>query len=142
MAVCFSLFVLVDCGNRFLDVRVEDFESAFLSDLASALRSIVISCHRLKWRQHPRLVDLLQNKLLQGISVIIAIREPGHNENELAAAGVRIITNKTTSLNCAIIDNTIGWYGSVNFCGRTLPNATAILLQDASFCTSMLDCLC
>ena len=55
--------------------------------------------------------------------------------------GIRVLTNPSTNLNCAIIDNTIGWYGSVNFCGRTLPDATAIRLPDAPFCASLLSCL-
>ena len=119
----------------------DDFEIAFLNDLASARLSIVISCHRLKWKRHPRLVDLLQNKLHQGIAVTIVIHETGHNEPELSTIGVRIISSPATSLNCAVIDNTTGWYGSVNFCGRTLPDATAIRLQDSYFCASLIDCL-
>ncbi len=119
----------------------DDFEIAFLNDLASARLSIVISCHRLKWKRHPRLVDLLQNKLHQGIAVTIVIRETGHNEPELSTIGVRIISSPATSLNCAVIDNTTGWYGSVNFCGRTLPDATSIRLQDSYFCASLIDCL-
>lgn len=119
----------------------DDFEITFLNDLASARLSIVISCHRLKWKRHPRLVDLLQNKLHQGIAVTIVIHETGHNEPELSTIGVRIISSPATSLNCAVIDNTTGWYGSVNFCGRTLPDATAIRLQDSYFCASLIDCL-
>ena len=119
----------------------EDFETTFLNDLAAARRSIVISCHRLKWRRHPRLIDLLQNKLHQGIAVTIVICEIGYNEAELSGTGVRILTNPTTNLNCAVIDKAVGWYGSVNFCGRTLSDATAIRLKDSSFCESLLDCL-
>lgn len=119
----------------------DNFESSFHADLASARRSIVISCHRLKWKHRPRLVDLLQNKLLQGVSVVILIRESGHNEEELADLGVRIIHNQSSTLNCAVIDNAIGWYGSVNFCGRSLADTTAIRLADATFCSNLLDCL-
>lgn len=119
----------------------DDFEITFHKDLASARLSIFISCHRLKWKRHPRFVDLLQNKLLQGIAVTIVIHETGHNETELSTIGVRIIFIPATNFNCAVIDNTTGWYGSVNFCGRTLPDATAIRLQDSYFCASLMDCL-
>lgn len=119
----------------------DNFEPSFHSDLASARLSIVISCHRLKWKHRPRLVDLLQNKLLKGVSVIILIREQGHNETELANLGVRIVHNHSSNLNCAMIDNAIGWYGSVNFCGRSLADTTAIRLADAKFCANLLDCL-
>lgn len=119
----------------------DSFEPSFHSDLASARRSIVISCHRLKWKRRPRLVDLLQDKLLQGINVVIVIRESGHNENELADLGVRIMHYQSGNLNCAVIDSAIGWYGSVNFCGRSFADTTAIRLADATFCTNLLDCL-
>lgn len=115
----------------------DTFESAFHTDLANARNSVLISCPRLKWRCRPRLIDLLQNKLSKGISVTISVRQIGFNEAELSSVGIRIIQGPT--LNCAVIDGKLGWYGSINFAGRSIKDSTAIRLRNSEFCTALTD---
>lgn len=115
----------------------DTFESAFYADLANAQHSVLISCPRLKWRYRPRLIELLLNKLSKGISVTISVRQIGFNEEELSSVGVRIIQGRT--LNCAVIDGKLGWYGSINFAGRSIKDSTAIRLHDSEFCTALTD---
>lgn len=114
-----------------------NFETPFHADLANARHSVLISCSRLKWLHRPKLMDLLQNLLLKGVSVTIAVRQTGFNEDELSSVGVRIIQG--TTMNCAVIDAGIGWYGSLNFAGRSIEGSTAIRLRDSQFCTVLTD---
>ena len=89
-----------------------DFEKPFHDDLASAKQSIVISTMRLRWNKTPRIIDLLAATTLRGISVTIAISETGHRETELQAMGFNIIHRPECKMQCAIIDQCIGWYGA------------------------------
>ena len=98
---------------------------------------MLISCPRLKWRHRPRLIDLLQNKLSKGASVTISVRQTGFNEEELSSIGIRIIQGPT--LNCTVIDGKLGWYGSINFAGRSMTDSTAIRLHDSEFCSTLTD---
>ncbi len=115
----------------------DNFESTFHADLTNALHSVLISCPRLKWRHRPRLIDLLQNKLSKGASVTISVRQTGFNEEELSSIGIRIIQGPT--LNCTVIDGKLGWYGSINFAGRSMTDSTAIRLHDSEFCSTLTD---
>ena len=57
--------------------------------------------------------------MLRGVSVTIVISETGHREADLQSTGIRIIHHPDNKMNCAIIDQSLGWYGSVNLIGRS-----------------------
>ena len=116
----------------------DSFEGLFYLDLSCASRSIFISCPRLKWRKIPRLVNLLKARMHNGVNVTIIVAETGNNEHELTDTGITIIQSPR-KLNSAVIDGHIGWYGSVNFVGRSLPSSTAIRLDNPDFCTALID---
>ena len=103
-----------------------NFEQPFHTDFASAKRSIVISTTRLRWIRTPRVIDLLAATSLRGVSITIVISETGHREAELQAMGFNIINRPECRMQCAIIDQRIGWYGSVNLVGRSLADTNVI----------------
>lgn len=118
-----------------------DFEKPFHDDLASAKQSIVISTMRLGWNKTPRIVDLLAATLLRGISVTIAISETGHREAELQEMGFSIIHRPESKMQCAVIDQRIGWYGSVNLIGRSLADTNVIRMVSSDLANALMDAL-
>lgn len=118
-----------------------DFEKPFHDDLASAKQSIVISTMRLRWNKTPRIIDLLATTLLRGVSVTIVISETGHRETELQAMGFNIIHRPECKMQCAIIDQCIGWYGSVNLMGRSLADTNVIRMASSDLANALMDAL-
>lgn len=118
-----------------------DFEKPFHDDLVSAKQSIVISTTRLRWNRTPRIIDLLAAATLRGVSVTIIISETGHREADLQAMGFSIIHRTDCKMQCAIIDQRIGWYGSVNLIGKSIMDATTIRIQYPEFVDTLLAAL-
>ena len=118
-----------------------DFEKPFHDDLASAKQSIVISTMRLRWNKTPRIIDLLATTLLRGVSVTIVISETGHREAELQAMGFNILHRPTYKMQCAVIDQRIGWYGSVNLMGRSLTDTNVIRMASSDLANALMDAL-
>lgn len=118
-----------------------DFEKPFHDDLASAKQSIVISTMRLRWNKTPRIIDLLAATTLRGISVTIAISETGHREAELQEMGFSIIHRPESKMQCAVIDQRIGWYGSVNLMGRSLADTNVIRMASSDLANALMDAL-
>ena len=118
-----------------------DFERPFHNDLASARQSIVISTMRLRWNKTPRIIDLLAATLLRGVSITIVISETGHREDELRPMGFSIIHRPDCKMQCAIIDQRIGWYGNVNLVGKSIMDATTIRIKFPEFADTLLEAL-
>ncbi len=118
-----------------------DFEKPFHDDLASAKQSIVISTMRLRWNKTPRIIDLLATTLLRGVSVTIVISETGHRQAELQAMGFNILHRPTYKMQCAVIDQRIGWYGSVNLMGRSLTDTNVIRMASSDLANALMDAL-
>ncbi|MCM1296585.1 MAG: DEAD/DEAH box helicase family protein [Muribaculaceae bacterium] len=119
----------------------ENFERPFHTDLASAKHSIVICVNRLRWNRTPKIIELLAACMLRGVSVTIVISETGHRKGELQSMGVRIIHRQDNKMNCAVIDQSLGWYGSTNLIGRSLPDTNVIRLQSSDFANAILDAM-
>lgn len=118
-----------------------NFEQPFHTDFASAKRSIVISTTRLRWIRTPRVIDLLAATSLRGVSITIVISETGHREAELQAMGFNIINRPECRMQCAIIDQRIGWYGSVNLVGRSLADTNVIRMDSSDLANALMDAL-
>lgn len=53
--------------------------------------------------------------------------------------GFNILYRPTCKMRCAIIDQRIGWYGSINLIGRSLPDANVIRMATSEFAETLLD---
>lgn len=116
-----------------------NFERQFHEDLSKARHSIIISTIRLRWNRTPKIIDLLAAASLRGVSITIIISETGHHEPELQAMGFRILHSPTCKMQCAVIDQRIGWYGSVNLVGHSIADASVIRMATSEFATILLD---
>lgn len=118
-----------------------NFERTFHANLASAKRSIVISTTRLRWNRTPRIIDLLTAASLRSVIITIVVTETGHREEELSQIGFNIVHFPDCKMQCAIIDQHIGWYGSVNLIGKSIEEATSIRLDSTGFAASLFDAM-
>lgn len=118
-----------------------NFEGPFHSDLASAKQSIVISTTRLRWNRTPRIIELLAASSLLGVSITIVVAETGHHEEELRQMGFSIVHRPDCKMQCAVIDQRTGWYGSVNLIGRSLADTNVIRMNSSDFANALLDAL-
>lgn len=117
------------------------FERPFHEDLSKARQSIIISTTRLRWNRTPRIIELLAAASLRGVGITIIISETDHRELELQAMGFNILHRPTYKMQCAVIDQRIGWYGSVNLVGRSLANSNVIRMVSSEFANALIDAL-
>lgn len=117
------------------------FEQPFHEDLSKARLSIVISTTRLRWSRTPRVIELLAAASLRGVSITIIISETGHRESELQTMGFNITNRPTCKMQCAVIDQRVGWYGSVNLIGRSLIDTNVIRMTTPEFAAILFDAL-
>lgn len=117
------------------------FQTAFLQDLQTAKHSIIISIQMVKYRYTPRLVAVLKDLQRNGIEVIVHLKEKGYNDNDLICDGIDIVHNNNLTIQCAIIDKSIVWYGNINFFGYNADEDNIMRLQNVSIADELLDIL-
>ena len=117
------------------------FERPFHEDVSKARHSIVISTMRLRWNRTPRIIELLVAASLRGVGITIIISETGHQESELQAMGFNILHRPTYKMQSAVIDQRIGWYGSVNLMGRSLADTNVIRMVSSDLANALMDAL-
>lgn len=69
------------------------------------------------------------------------ISETGHREADLQSMGVRIIHRPGNKMKCAVIDQSLGWYGSVNLIGRSITDTNVIRMLSPDLANALLETL-
>ena len=115
------------------------YKSVFHQDLIGINQSLVISCQRIKYKYPSRLISQLRDLLHNGIEIAIYIKERGYNEEDLSKAGIDIIHKEDLSIQCAIIDKSIVWYGNVNFIGYNNEDNNVMRICDVSIASELLN---
>lgn len=115
------------------------YKATFLKDLHGIKQSIVITCQKIKYKYPPRLISLLGDLMHNGLEIAIHIKEKGYNEIDLADVGIDVIHNENLSIQCAIIDKSVVWYGNINFFGYNTEDNNVMRLCDASITSELLD---
>ncbi|MGN1229658.1 MAG: DEAD/DEAH box helicase family protein, partial [Prevotella sp.] len=118
------------------------YSEPFRQDLLAAKHSIVISCQKIKYKYTPRLLSMLRELMANGIEIVVWVKEQGYSENELRENGVEVQCDEKLSVQCAIIDKSTVWYGSINFfCYNTEEN-NVIRIADSFIANELLDIIC
>ncbi len=82
-----------------------------------------------------RLLDLVT----QGIHVSIITREHNEHTVRLQTHGVQVVINENITLNCAIFDRSVVWYGNVQFLGYHSASDNVITLHNAELATTIIN---
>ena len=117
------------------------FEQPFISDLAKAKQSLVISCPRVNIGRHSRIVERLADLAASGIEIVLYTREDNEDTLQLQQQGISVIIKEHLSLHAAIIDKSIIWYGSVNILGFHSVEDNLIRFKNSEIATSLLESL-
>ena len=117
------------------------YKVTYHQDLIGINQSLVISCQRIKYKYPPRLVSQLRDLLHNGIEIAIHIKERGYNEEDLSNAGIDVIHREELSIQCAIIDKSIVWYGNINFFGYNNEENIVMRICDASIASELLNAI-
>ena len=115
------------------------YKATFQQDLIGINQSLVISCQRIKYKYPPCLISQLRDLLHNGIEIAIHIKEQGYNEEDLSNTGIDVIHREDLSIQCAIIDKSIVWYGNVNFFGYNNEDNNVMRICDASIASELLN---
>ena len=118
-----------------------DYEVPFQNDLAKAKHSVVIAVPKVKFKYKPFIMSTLANILHDGVAIAIRIKEEGANEMELANAGIDVVCCKEQTLQCAIIDKSIVWYGNINFFGYNSETSNVMRIDDHKIANEMMEIL-
>ena len=118
-----------------------NYEMAFRNDLAKAKLSVVIAVPKVKFKYKPAIISALTKLLHDGIAVAVHIKEKGSNEIELKDAGIDVICSKEQTLQCAIIDKSIVWYGNINFFGYNSEANNVMRIADHKIANEMIEIL-
>ena len=86
-------------------------------------------------------MSALANLLHDGVSVVVHVKEKGANELELSNAGMDVVCNKKQTLQCAIIDKSIVWYGNINFFGYNSETNNVMRIADYKIANEMMEIL-
>ncbi len=120
----------------------QTFSEPFRQDLLAAKHSIVISCQKIKYKYTPRLLYLLRDLMTNGIEIVVWVKEQGDSDQELVAYGIEVQCDETLSAQCAIIDKSTVWYGSINFFGYNTEENNVIRIADSFIAIELLDIVC
>ena len=118
-----------------------NYEAAFRNDLAKAKHSVVIAVPKVKFKYKPSIMSALANLLHNGVSVVVHVKEEGANEIELLNAGMDVVCNKEQTLQCAVIDKAIVWYGNINFFGYNSETNNVMRIADYKIANEMMEIL-
>ena len=131
-----------DVANRELIYDGLTFSTSFHQDLLSIKHSIVISCQKVKYKYPPRLVSQLRDLSANGIEIVVLIKEQGFNEKDLVEFGIEVQCHEDLSIQCTVIDNSVVWYGNVNFFGYNTEENNVMRIVDSTIANELLDILC
>ena len=131
-----------DVAKRELIYDGLTFSTSFHQDLLSIKHSIVISCQKVKYKYPPCLVSQLRDLSANGIEIVVLIKEQGFNEKDLVEFGIEVQCHEDLSIQCTVIDNSVVWYGNVNFFGYNTEENNVMRIVDSTIANELLDILC
>lgn len=119
----------------------DNYEATFRNDLAKAQYSVIIAVPKVKFKYKPVIMSTLANIIHNGVTVAVHIKEEGVNEIELKNTGMDVVCNKEQTLQCAIIDKSIVWYGNINFFGYNSETNNVMRIADHKIANEMIEIL-
>ena len=117
----------------------DTFETAFIADISNAKHSIVIACPIIRVYRHSVVIQKLMEQQANGVSIYVIIKKEGYDEERFKELGDAYSVNAAQTIQCAIIDKSICWYGDINFLGYHSSEDTVMRIDDAKMAGELLD---
>lgn len=117
----------------------DTFETAFLADIFNARHSIVITCPMIRIYRHSVIIQKLMEQQANGVSIYVNIKKKGYDEEKFKEFGGTYSVNDAQTIQCAIIDKSVCWYGDVNFLGYHSADNTVMRIADVKVAGELLD---
>ena len=117
----------------------QSFLTPFLRSLSQVKRSIVIASPKVKPGRNSQIMTRLLDLVTQGIHITIITREHNGHTVQLQTHGVQVVINENITLNCAIFDRSVVWYGNVQFLGYHSASDNVITLHNAELATTIIN---
>lgn len=117
----------------------ENFESTFLQDIDSAKSSIIISCPLIRIYHRHEIIDHLVRASARGVNIQVFVHKCGYDEDKLKELGINVVMKDSLSLQCAVIDKSLYWYGDVNILGFHASDSSIIRMDDVEVAGLFLD---
>ena len=80
--------------------------------------------------------------MTNGIEVVVWVKEQGISDQELVAYGIEVQYDENLSVQCAIIDKSTVWYGSINFFEYNFEENNVMRIAESSIANELLDSIC
>jgi len=119
----------------------DNYQSQFLSDLAHANHSVVITTTRMWLKGKSKVLLLLKEIMTRSVEVIVHVRSESDVSNALHNNGVKVVIKENLSIQATIIDKAVVWYGSVNYLGYNTEEEHAIKLSNPNLAAEIIDVL-
>lgn len=119
----------------------QSFLTSFLRNLSQVKRNILISSPKVKPGRNSQIMARLLDLVTQGVKITVVTREHNEHTNHLKMHGTHIIINENITLNCAVFDRLVVWYGNVQLLGYHSANDNVITLHNLELATTLLNTL-
>ena len=131
----------------------EDYWDTFTKDILSAGKSVIISSPTLGSKSTHWLINQVDLQLTRGVRFIVSALSPdsypeeGREHHvqlirELQDAGIRVITHSLCHTRCAIIDQSIVWYGSLNLLSNPKEGENLMRIESPAIAQELLEISC
>ncbi len=80
--------------------------------------------------------------MAKGVEIVIHVKELGYKENEFQEYGIELLCDEELSVQCAIFDKSIVWYGDINFFGYNTGDNNVMRIKDSSIANELLNIVC
>lgn len=119
----------------------QSFLAPFMRSLSQIRRGIVLSCPKVKPGRNSQIMARLLDLATQSVNIIVVTRENNVHTERLQMLGAQVVIKEGLSLNCAILDRSVIWYGNVQLLGYQSQNDNLITFHNPELATTFLNAL-
>lgn len=111
----------------------------FKRDLIAAQNSILVACPKLRCKRTNWLTTTLNELQRNGIEVALHTNNMHTDDGKDNCLGMDTYEHEHLSVQCAIIDHRIVWYGDINLFGQSAVDSSIMRICDTQIANQLLD---
>ena len=113
--------------------------SPFKRDLIAAQNSILVACPKLRCKRTNWLTTTLNELQRNGIEVALHTNNMHTDGGKESCLGMDTYQHENLSVQCAIIDRRVVWYGDINLFGQSASDSSIMRICDTQIANQLLD---